>query len=71
MIFLKVDALAAAARIFSLAIRDLCTRYSVDLAALSGDAWMDWNDPGEAAADPLVTIGKATVKLFCPVEPEG
>jgi hypothetical protein len=45
----------------SLAIRDLCKRYSVDLAALSGDASLDWNDLAKLAADPLVTIGSATV----------
>jgi len=45
----------------SSAIKDLCTRYSVDLAALSRDASMDWNDLAKLAADPLVTIGSATV----------
>jgi peptidoglycan/xylan/chitin deacetylase (PgdA/CDA1 family) len=45
----------------SAAIKDLCTRYSVDLAALSRDASMDWNDLAKLAADPLVTIGSATV----------
>jgi peptidoglycan/xylan/chitin deacetylase (PgdA/CDA1 family) len=43
------------------AINDLCKRYSVDLAALSRDASMDWNDLATLAADPLVTIGNATV----------
>jgi peptidoglycan/xylan/chitin deacetylase (PgdA/CDA1 family) len=43
------------------AIRDLCTRYSVDLAAVSREASMDWDDLGRLAADPLVTIGSATV----------
>src|SRR5437868_5484244 len=45
----------------SFAIHDLCTRYSVDLAALSRAASMDWNDLAKLAADPLVTIGSATV----------
>ena len=45
----------------SLAIKDLCKRYSVDLAALSRDASMDWDDLAKLAADPLVTIGSATV----------
>ena len=45
----------------SFAIRDLCTRYSVDLAALSRDASMDWDDLGRLAADPLVTMASATV----------
>ncbi len=45
----------------SFAIRDLCTRYSVDLAALSREASMDWDDLTKLAADPNVTIGSATV----------
>ena len=45
----------------SFAIRDLCTRYSVDLAALSREASMDWDDLGRLAADPLVTMASATV----------
>src|SRR5437879_5155813 len=45
----------------SFAIHDLCTRYSVDLAALSRAASMDWEDLAKLAADPLVTIGSATV----------
>jgi len=45
----------------SLAIRDLSRRYSVDLAALSRDEFMDWNDLNRLAADPLVTLGTATV----------
>jgi peptidoglycan/xylan/chitin deacetylase (PgdA/CDA1 family) len=45
----------------SIAIHDLCTRYSVDIAALSRDASMDWDDLAKLAADPLVTIGSATV----------
>lgn len=45
----------------SAAIKDLCTRYSVDLAALSQEASLDWNDLVALAADPLVTIGSATV----------
>jgi peptidoglycan/xylan/chitin deacetylase (PgdA/CDA1 family) len=43
------------------AINDLCTRYSVDLAALSRGPSMDWEDLAILAADPLVTIGSATV----------
>jgi peptidoglycan/xylan/chitin deacetylase (PgdA/CDA1 family) len=45
----------------STAIKDLCKRYSVDLAALTRDASMGWDDLEELAADPLVTIGSATV----------
>src|SRR5712671_958766 len=45
----------------SSALKDLCTRYSVDLAAISRESSMDWNDLTKLAADPLVTIGSATV----------
>jgi len=45
----------------SIAIGDLCKRYSVDLAALSREAFMDWADLARLAADPNVTIGSATV----------
>ena len=45
----------------SAAINDLCKRYSVDLLALTREAMMDWEDLSRLAADPLVTIGSATV----------
>ncbi len=45
----------------SIAINDLCMRYSVDLARLSRETSMDWADLAKLAADPLVTIGSATV----------
>jgi peptidoglycan/xylan/chitin deacetylase (PgdA/CDA1 family) len=45
----------------SAAIADLCTRYRIDLAALSREASMDWEDLARLAADPNVTIGSATV----------
>jgi peptidoglycan/xylan/chitin deacetylase (PgdA/CDA1 family) len=45
----------------SAAISDLCTRYRVDLAALSRASSMNWEDLARLAADPLVTIGCATV----------
>jgi peptidoglycan/xylan/chitin deacetylase (PgdA/CDA1 family) len=45
----------------SFAINDLSKRYSVDLAALSRSVSMDWDDLARLAADPLVTIGSATV----------
>jgi len=45
----------------SSAINDLCRRYSVDLAALSRQASMDWDDLAKLAADPNVTIGSASV----------
>jgi peptidoglycan/xylan/chitin deacetylase (PgdA/CDA1 family) len=47
----------------SAAIRDLCTRYAVDLAALSREAALDWGDLAKLAADPLVTLGAATVNF--------
>jgi peptidoglycan/xylan/chitin deacetylase (PgdA/CDA1 family) len=43
------------------AINDLCGRYSVDLAGLSRDASMSWDDLATLAADPNVTIGSMTV----------
>jgi peptidoglycan/xylan/chitin deacetylase (PgdA/CDA1 family) len=45
----------------STAIKDLCERYSVDLAAVSREASTDWDDLVKLAADPLVTFGSATV----------
>jgi peptidoglycan/xylan/chitin deacetylase (PgdA/CDA1 family) len=45
----------------SAAIADLCTRYRIDLGALSREASMDWEDLARLAADPQVTIGSATV----------
>jgi peptidoglycan/xylan/chitin deacetylase (PgdA/CDA1 family) len=45
----------------SAAIKDLCSRYTVDLAALSLEASLDWSDLTRLAADPLVTLGCATV----------
>jgi peptidoglycan/xylan/chitin deacetylase (PgdA/CDA1 family) len=45
----------------SFAINDLCKRYSVDLVTLSRSVSMDWDDLAKLAADPLVTIGSATV----------
>ena len=45
----------------SAAVNDLCKRYSVDLAKLSRDTFMDWADLTALAANPRVTIGSATV----------
>lgn len=45
----------------SVAIRDLCSRYSVDLAAQSRDDSLAWTDIAALAADPNVTVGSATV----------
>jgi peptidoglycan/xylan/chitin deacetylase (PgdA/CDA1 family) len=45
----------------SAAIKDLATRYAVDLAALSRESALDWDDLTKLAADPLVTLGGATV----------
>jgi peptidoglycan/xylan/chitin deacetylase (PgdA/CDA1 family) len=48
----------------SAGINDLCRRYSVDLAALTREAMMDWSDFARLADNPLVTIGGATVNHF-------
>ena len=45
----------------SATIGDLCIRYGVDLAAISRDFAMNWDDVARLAADPLATIGTATV----------
>jgi peptidoglycan/xylan/chitin deacetylase (PgdA/CDA1 family) len=45
----------------SAAVHDLCKRYSVDLAATTRDAMMDWTDLERLAADPLATIASTTV----------
>jgi peptidoglycan/xylan/chitin deacetylase (PgdA/CDA1 family) len=45
----------------SVAIHDLCGRYRVDLKAVSQDAVMTWPELGELSADPLATIGSATL----------
>jgi peptidoglycan/xylan/chitin deacetylase (PgdA/CDA1 family) len=45
----------------SAAINDLCKRYSVDLAAVSRESSMNWDDLAQLAADPKVTIGSMTV----------
>jgi peptidoglycan/xylan/chitin deacetylase (PgdA/CDA1 family) len=45
----------------SFAIKDLCKRYSVDLARLTRESSMDWDDLAKLAADPLAGFGSATV----------
>jgi peptidoglycan/xylan/chitin deacetylase (PgdA/CDA1 family) len=45
----------------SAAINDLCKRYSVDLAAISREASMSWDDLAKLGADPNVTIASMTV----------
>jgi peptidoglycan/xylan/chitin deacetylase (PgdA/CDA1 family) len=42
-------------------VRDLCRRYHVDMAAFCSDLCMTWDEIGELARDPLVTIGAHTV----------
>lgn len=42
-------------------VRDLCATYRVDIAAFCRDLCMDWQELGEMAEDPLVTIGAHTV----------
>jgi peptidoglycan/xylan/chitin deacetylase (PgdA/CDA1 family) len=48
----------------SAAINDLCARYRIDLAVISREASTDWADLAKLAADPLVTIGSATVNYW-------
>jgi peptidoglycan/xylan/chitin deacetylase (PgdA/CDA1 family) len=43
------------------AVRDLATRYHVDIAAFCRKLCMSWNEIEELARDPLVTIGAHTV----------
>ena len=43
------------------AVRDLATRYDVDIAAFCRDLCMGWNEIEELARDPLATIGAHTV----------
>ncbi len=43
------------------AIHDLCKRYGVDVAGLTREAVMTWEELSRLAADPKVTIGSATV----------
>jgi peptidoglycan/xylan/chitin deacetylase (PgdA/CDA1 family) len=45
----------------SASINDLCKRYSVDLATLSREMSMSWDDLAKLGADPNVTIGSMTV----------
>lgn len=45
----------------SAALHDLCRRYSIDLVQLTRDNFMDWVDLTELAANPLATIGTATI----------
>uniref|UniRef100_Q07MQ0 Polysaccharide deacetylase n=1 Tax=Rhodopseudomonas palustris (strain BisA53) TaxID=316055 RepID=Q07MQ0_RHOP5 len=52
-----------AAADLSPALADLCQRYSVDLQALAREASMGWDEVIPLAADPLVTIGSATVNF--------
>ena len=43
------------------AIRDLCGRYGVDLAAISARTTMTWPEIARLAADPLLTVGSASL----------
>jgi peptidoglycan/xylan/chitin deacetylase (PgdA/CDA1 family) len=47
----------------SAAIKDLCTRYAVDLAKTSREISLGWDDLSKIAGDPLATIGCATVNF--------
>jgi peptidoglycan/xylan/chitin deacetylase (PgdA/CDA1 family) len=42
-------------------VRDLSVRYQVDIAAFCEELCMNWQELGQLAADPLVTIGAHTV----------
>jgi peptidoglycan/xylan/chitin deacetylase (PgdA/CDA1 family) len=42
-------------------VRDLSVRYQVDIAAFCEELCMSWEELGQIAADPLVTIGAHTV----------
>jgi peptidoglycan/xylan/chitin deacetylase (PgdA/CDA1 family) len=45
-------------------VRDLCGRYSIDIAAFCDELCMNWLELTELAADPLVTIGAHTVNHY-------
>lgn len=45
----------------SVAVKDLCARYGIDLVALTRQNALDWTDLAKLAADPMATIGSATV----------
>ena len=42
-------------------VRDLCSCYRVDIASFCRELCMSWEEIGQLAADPLVTIGAHTV----------
>ncbi|HZL29514.1 MAG TPA: polysaccharide deacetylase family protein [Pseudolabrys sp.] len=42
-------------------VRDLCATYRVDIAEICRELCMDWQEIGELAQNPLVTIGAHTV----------
>lgn len=48
------------AEIFAI-VNDLAARYGVDADGICAELCMDWNELGEIARDPLVTIGAHTV----------
>jgi peptidoglycan/xylan/chitin deacetylase (PgdA/CDA1 family) len=45
----------------SAVIRDLCGRYGVDLSAIVAHELMSWPEIARLAADPLLTVGSATL----------
>jgi peptidoglycan/xylan/chitin deacetylase (PgdA/CDA1 family) len=47
----------------TVAVHDLCTRYSVKLAALAAEAALTWEQVATFAADPLATFGCSTAGL--------
>jgi peptidoglycan/xylan/chitin deacetylase (PgdA/CDA1 family) len=42
-------------------VRDLCSRYRVEIAAFCDELCMNWDELNKLASDPLVTIGAHTV----------
>jgi peptidoglycan/xylan/chitin deacetylase (PgdA/CDA1 family) len=42
-------------------VRDLCARYSIDIASFCNELCMDWPELIELAGDPMVTVGSHTV----------
>jgi peptidoglycan/xylan/chitin deacetylase (PgdA/CDA1 family) len=59
--FLSETLGAMAAADCSAVIRDLCRRYGVDLSALAAQELMSWPEIAHLAADPLLTVGSASL----------
>jgi peptidoglycan/xylan/chitin deacetylase (PgdA/CDA1 family) len=46
---------------FRRTVRDICSRYGVDMMSPSGELCMDWSEIARLAKDPLCTIGAHTI----------